>query len=1088
MTMQSGYYRFPTLQQDTIVFTSEDDLWSVPAGGGIARRLTSSVSQVSRPILSPDNEWLAFVAREEGYNELYVMPSAGGEMKRLTFFGAGTQPVGWSRDGSQILFVTNHAQPFPRIMKVYSISPEGGAITEVPVGPAYSISLGRERGTVIGRNTHDPARWKRYRGGTAGDLWIDAEGNGNFSRLISMQANLACPMWVGDRIYFLSDHEGYGNIYSCAIDGTNLARHTDHDDYYARNASTDGRRIVYHCGGDIYLYDPASDSGGKVAIEYHSPRTQRNRKFVPGADYLQSYALHPKGHSVVMVQRGKPITMGNFAGPVLQYGDPLGVRYRLAQYLNDGKRIVATSDKGGEEALVILNEEMAESEDRIEGLDIGRPVDLAVSPKRDQVAFGNHRNEIIVVDLEKRTMKLIDRSSTMHDHALAWSPDGRWLAFNHADAPETSYLMVANVETGEKHQVTDAILHDVVPAFDPEGKYLYFLSYREFDPVYDNLHFHLSFPRGMRPYLITLRRDTPNPFQAKPKAPRKEDPYDRENFEERKEKKDVDVEIDFEGITRRILPFPAKDAKYAQVIGTRGKVYFLSQPVIGTLANNAGNEAPAMGKLESYDFESRKLETVAERVSDFDAARDMQTLIYRSSKRLRVFGTGQKPDEKNGDDPGIASGWLDLSRARVSITPTDEWHQMYREAWRLQRDFFWTEGMLGIDWEKVYTRYLPLIDRIGTRSEFSDVIWEMHGELGTSHAYEMGGDYRESPTYAQGFMGADLAYDSEHGGWIVRHIVRGDVWSSQYGSPLETPGVNIEEGDMIVAINGRHVSQARSPYEHLVNTAGSEITLTFVPRGTDTQRTVTIKLLGDETPVRYREWVENNRRIVHEATGGKVGYVHVPNMGPLGYSEFHRGFLGEVGRSSLIVDVRFNGGGHVSQLILEKLARKRIGYGLPRHGMPEPYPLYSVGGPIVAITNEHAGSDGDIFSHGFKLMNLGPLIGKRTWGGVVGIWPRNPLVDGSITTQPEFSTWFEDVRWGLENHGTDPDFDVDITPQEYVAGRDTQLERAVAEAMRLMSDKPFAMPAFDDRPVMAPDPLPEKVASNGYASHAAEIS
>jgi tricorn protease len=1054
-------------------------LWSVPSAGGIARRLTSSISQASRPILSTDGEWLAFVAREEGYNELYVMPATGGEAKRLTYFGAATHPVGWSRDGSKILFVTNHAQPFRHIMKVHEISPDGTGIAEVPVGPAYSISHGPEQGTVVGRNTHDPARWKRYRGGTAGDLWIDANGGGSFKRLLSIRANLASPMWVGDRIYFLSDHEGYGNIYSCTVNGDDLRRHTDHEDYYARNAASDGKRIVYHAGGDLYLFDPSEDRYRKIEIEYHTPRTQRNRKFVQGADYLQSYTLHPQGHSVALVLRGKPITMGNFAGPVVQYGEQDGTRYRLARYLNDGKRLVATSDQGGEESLVILTDG-AVTEERITGLDIGRPVDLVVSPKHDRVAFGNHRNEIIVIDLATREMKVLDRSRTLHDNAIAWSPDGRWLAFNHAEAPETSYLMIADVETGETHQVTEPILHDIAPAFDPEGQYLYFLSYREFDPVYDNLHFHLSFPRGMRPYLITLRRDLPNPFLLKPKAPKKEEQIELEEMEQKRERKEVEVTIDFEGITRRILPFPAKDAKYTQVFGTRGRAYFLSQPVEGSLSSS-GAETPARGKLESFDFETQKLDQVAESVSACDVSRDAGTIIYRSAKRLRVFAAGSKPDDKGGEEPGINSGWIDLSRPRISITPPAEWRQMYREAWRLQRDFFWTEGMLGINWDKVHSLYLPLIDRIGTRSEFSDVIWEMHGELGTSHAYEMGGDYRESPTYAQGFLGADFEFDSASGEWVMKRIVRGDAWSSQYGSPLETPGVNIEEGDHVIAINGRRLTHDRSPYEQLVNTAGTEISLTFVSQKSGEQRTVTIKTLAEEIPVRYREWVENNRLRVHEATDGKVGYVHVPNMGPLGYSEFHRGFLNEVGRGSLIVDVRFNGGGHVSQLILEKLARKRIGYGLPRHGMPEPYPLYSVGGPIVAITNENAGSDGDIFSHGFKLMKLGPLIGKRTWGGVVGIWPRNPLVDGSITTQPEFSTWFEDVKWGLENYGTDPDIDVDITPQDYVAGRDTQLERAIEEAMNMMRERPFTMPAFDDRPIMAPDPLPRRIAMNGIS-------
>lgn len=1076
--MQSGYYRFPTIHGDIVVFTSEDDLWSVPAAGGIARRLTSSISQASRPMLSPDGRWLAFVAREEGHNELYAMPASGGEAKRLTYFGAVTQPAGWSRDGSKILFTTNHAQPFRHIMRVYEISPEGGPITEVPVGPAQSISFGPERGVVIGRNTHDPARWKRYRGGTAGDLWIDTDGDGNFRRLITLQANLASPMWIGSRIYFLSDHEGYGNIYSCTVGGDDLRRHTDHDDYYARNASSDGQRIVYHAGGDIYLLDPETNSYGAVAVEYHSPRTQRNRKFVEGSRYLQSYALHPEGHSVALVLRGKPVTAGNFAGPAVQHGEPYSVRYRLARYLNDGVRLVATSDRGGEESLVILNGDGTEGEDRLEGLDIGRPLDLAVSPKGDRVAFGNHRNEIVMVDLESRRMTVIDKSRTLHDNSIAWSPDGKWLAFNHAETPETSYLMIADVETGETHQITDPVLHDVSPAFDPEGRYLYFLSYREFDPVYDNLHFHLSFPRGMRPYLITLRRDLPNPFLPKPKPPKREEPNEQD---EENKKKETSVSIDFEGIARRILPFPAKDGKYTQVIGARNKVYFVSQPIQGSLGSESGAEPPPSGRLEMFDFERQKIEDVADAVSDMTISRDAATMIYRSGRKLRVFAAGSKPEEKRGEEQGgnSNSGWIDLGRTSISILPSAEWEQMYREAWRLQRDFFWTEGMLGIDWERVYGLYQPLIGRLGTRSEFSDLIWEMHGELGTSHAYEMGGDYRESPTYAQGFLGADFVYDDDNDSWKVEHIVRGDAWSSQYGSPLENPGVNISEGDRVIAINGRKVSRGRSPYEQLVNTAGSEISITFIPNGSDEPRTTTMKALGDERPVRYREWVENNRRRVHEASNGKVGYVHVPNMGPLGYSEFHRGFLSEVGRGALIVDVRFNGGGHVSQLILEKLARKRIGYGLARYGMPEPYPMYSVGGPIVAITNENAGSDGDIFSHGFKLMKLGPLVGKRTWGGVVGIWPRNPLVDGSVTTQPEFSTWFEDVQWGLENYGTDPDIDVDITPQDYVAGNDSQLERALAEVLRMMQEHPFTMPAFDGRPLLGTQPLPKRVPVNG---------
>jgi tricorn protease len=1064
-----GYYRFPAIQGDTVAFTSEDDLWTVPASGGIPRRLTSSLSHAYRPFLSPDGSLLAFMGLEEGHPEIYVMPAAGGEARRLTFYGVNTRPVGWSLDGKRILFVSNHAQPFLSTMGLFSIAPDGGPVESIPVGPVNSISLGANGGMVIGRNTADPARWKRYRGGTAGNLWIDSTGDGNFRPLISLNGNVDSPMWIGERIFFLSDHEGYGNIYSCSIAGEDLRRHSDHDRFFARNPSSDGRRIVYHAGGELYLLDPAADTSARIDIQYHSPRGQRNRKFIDAEEYLQDYALHPEGHSTLLVVRGKPVAMGAFCGPAMQYGIGDGVRYRLARYLNDGRRIVATSDSAGEETLVILGADGAEEEDRIDGIDIGRPIDLVVSPVADMVAISNHRNETLIVDLEKREMIMIDRSLTLHDATLSWSPDGRWLAFNRAESPETSFLVIADVESGALHRVTDPLLHDVMPAFDPEGKYLYFLSYRVFNPVYDNLHFDLGFPRGMRPYLITLREDLESPFLPKPKAPKDmHRPVDEEKKAEEEEhahREAPTVDIDFEGITRRIVPIPSQEGKFTQIGGVKGKIFFVHHPVEGSLGEG---EHHADGTLEVYDLETQKGETVATEVDEFELSADGQTIAYRSDKSLRVISSHAK-DIKDDE------GWVELSRVRISINPPDEWRQMFSEAWRLQRDFFWTEGMLGIDWKEVRSRYEPLVDRIGSRAEVSDLIWEMHGELGTSHAYESGGDYRNSPRYALGFLGADYRYDEEQQGWVVEHVVQGDPWSDQSGSPLETPGVNIRPGDALLAINGRKLTRERTPFELLIHTAGSEISLTFRHAGSEETRTMTIKTLARETPARYREWVENNRKAVHEATGGRIGYVHVPNMGPLGYSEFHRGFLSESGRDALVVDVRFNGGGHVSQLILEKLARKRIAYNLSRHSMPSPYPDHSLAGPIVALTNEYAGSDGDIFSHNFKQMKLGPLIGKRTWGGVVGIWPRNPLVDGSVTTQPEFSYWFEDVHWGVENYGTDPDIVVDITPQDYAAGRDPQLDRAISEALRLLEAQSVKRPNFDGRPTMAPAPLPARL-------------
>ncbi|MEO0409752.1 MAG: S41 family peptidase, partial [Cyanobacteria bacterium P01_A01_bin.135] len=395
-----------------------------------------------------------------------------------------------------------------------------------------------------------------------------------------------------------------------------------------------------------------------------------------------------------------------------------------------------------------------------------------------------------------------------------------------------------------------------------------------------------------------------------------------------------------------------------------------------------------------------------------------------------------------------------------SVLPQQEWQQMLAEIWGLQRDHFWTADLSGVDWQRVYQRYQPLLARVSTRSEFSDLVWEMQGELGTSHAYEIGGDYRHPPNYALGFLGADFAQDGQ--GYRIAHIVQGDGWSKA-GSPLQGIGVNIQPGDRLLAINGQRLTPHQGPHEFLVHQADCWVELT-VARGEGEPRQVTVKALGSDRAARYREWVEGNHRAVSEATDGRVGYLHIPDMGPEGYAEFHRYYFAEVHKQGLVVDVRFNGGGHVSQLILEKLARERIGYDVPRWEQPEPYPSDSMAGPIVAVTNEQAGSDGDIFSHCFKLMNIGDLVGTRTWGGVIGIWPRHQLVDQSVVTQPEYSFWFKDVGWRVENYGTDPTIPVDIPPQDWAVGKDLQLERAIAVVLEQLEKHPVQLPDFSDRP------------------------
>ena len=1068
-----GYYRLPTIHRDTIVFVSEDDLWTVSAGGGIARRLTSGLASVSNPALSRDGNWLAFSGRDEGDLEVYVMPAEGGEARRLTFLGANTLVVGWTKAG-EIVFSSNAQQAFGGPPRLWSIGLKSGVPGVLPTGPAQYISFGPNGGCVIGRNALDPARWKRYRGGTAGDLWIDATGRGQFRRLIELDGNLSRPLWIGSRIYCLSDHESVGNIYSCTPTGRDLKRHTHHEDFYARNPATDGTRIIYHAGADLFVFDPATDATTKIEIEYDSPRTQRQRKFVDPAIYLDSFDPHPQGHLLAVGARGKCYTMGNWEGAVLQHSQIDDVRHRLPRWLNDGKRIVLVTDADGEEALEIHHTDALSKTDHVKDLDIGRVIDLRVSSKSDQVALSNHRNELLLVDLRARKSRVLDKSAWAHIAGFDWSPDGRWIAYSCAVSQHTSAIRIAEVKTGKVHQVTQPVLQDVSPSFDPEGKFLYFLSYREFDPVYDNLHFDLGFPRGVKPYLVTLRKDIASPFVPVPKPP-------EEKKDEAKvkagAKTEPTVKIDFDGIESRILAFPVSDGRYQQIAGIRGKVLFTSVPVEGALGADNWPPSPepsARATLEVYDFDSQKSEALVSNISYFALSLERKTLVYRAGRKLRVMKAGEKPDEKAAaEPPGKKSGWIDLGRVSVAVKPPAEWRQMYCEAWRLQRDNFWTEDMSKVDWQAVYDRYLPLVDRISTRIEFSDLMWEMQGELGTSHAYEFGGDHRRPPPYDVGLLGANFEYDSTLKAWRIAHIVRGDPWDEKARSPLSAPAVNVREGDTLLAIGGRRLDAATYPNALLVNLSRTEVLVTVGDARGKSPRSVTIKPLTNEFRARYREWVETNRRTVHDHTKGRVGYVHIPNMGPHGYSEFHRYFLSEIDREGLIVDVRFNGGGHVSELILEKLARRRIAYSQSRWFNVQPYPVDSVAGPMVAVTNEYAGSDGDIFSHGFKLLKLGPLIGKRTWGGVVGIWPRHSLMDGGLTTQPEFSFWFKGVGWKVENYGTDPDIEVEMRPQDFVAGRDPQLERAVQEIGKLLRANPPKPPDLGHRPDLSAPHLPK---------------
>lgn len=1050
--MAAGWLRYPTIHGDRVVFCTEDDLWSVPLAGGIARRLTTGLGACARPRFSPDGRQIAFDGTEEGVREVYVVDAEGGAVRRLTWQGDAANVVGWS-DAGEVLYTSAVGQPFPRDTHAYRIGTGGGGqAVRLPFGPVASVVRSRSGQTALSRHVSDLAWWKRYRGGRMGVLWVRDTDSTPF-RVLPIDANVASPMWIGDRLWFVADPGAAPQLHSARVAGgvlEDLRAHTDHPDLAVRFPSTDGTTIVYTHGGDLYRLDPRSDDAPvRIDVDVRSQRTERQRRFPQVVRNLETWDLHPEGHSLAMIVRGRPVVCGNWEGPVEQLGAREGIRYRMARWL-DGDRLIVTSDAGGEEALEILPTDRTEGR-RFEGLDHGRITEMEVDPTGKRVAFTDHRHVLCVLDPATGEIRTLDRSRAGPIAGFDWSSDGRWLTWARPEGPgHRSRVRLCDVrDGGEPVDVTNGWYRDVAPSFDPDGHHLYLLSFREFDPVADSQYSGYGFPRGMRPYVVTLSADAHDPFRPDPR-PLKSPPRTERG----------PVEIDLEGLCDRIVPFPVPEGRYEQIVGVgSGQVLLTRSPVRGMLDRTWYEPGPpkAEAQLLLWEFDKQELTDLNGRVSSFRVDRRRDHVAVRSGPKLRV--TQARPDKGQRDElrktegrTDRKSGWIDLGRVRVSVDPTAEWSQILREAWRLMRDHYWNADLNGVDWQAVHDRYRPLLDRIGTRGELSDLVWCMQGELGTSHAYEMGGDYVPPPTWRIGRLGADFEWDAAVGCWRIARIVRGEPGDPDRSSPLLAPGARIEVGDLITHVAGVPTDADTAPEVPLVNQGGSPVSVRVRTAGGS--RDVVIRTLADDRNLRYREWVLDNQRKTHAASDGRIGYVHVPDMGTPGFAEFHRDFQRESERDALLVDVRHNRGGHVSQLLLDRLGRRRIGYKVPRWVDPSPYPAYSVPGPMVALTNEMAGSDGDIFSHAWKRLGLGTLVGTRTWGGVVGIWPRQLLIDRAVTTQPEYATWFDDVGFAVENYGTDPDVVVDRTPDDWITGRDAPLERAWSVLLAALVDHP----------------------------------
>ncbi|MEU3489021.1 S41 family peptidase [Streptomyces massasporeus] len=1097
------YLRLPHLHDDLLCFVAEDDLWLAPLDApGRAWRLTVDRTKLGHPRFSPDGRHLAYTSWRSLVPEVHVVPVDGGPGRQVSHWGsADTRVCGWTPDG-EILAVASHGEPFSYFTWAYKVALAGDPGRKLPWGPVSDIQVAdvdgeRKSLLLTGTPPHEPASWKRYRGGATGRLWLHGE------RLLEgLGGHLHSPMFVGGRIAFLSDHEGVGNLYSCAPDGSGLRRHTDHDAFYARHAASDGTRVVYQCAGDLWIVDDLSPDSvpRRLDVRLSGPRAGRRPYQVAASRHVDGLSVDETGRASAVVVRGSLYWLTHRDGPARTLTDTPGVRVRMPEMLGGSGRVAYVTDAEGEDAVEIASlprASGARAPRRLAAGELGRVRELVSDPDGERLAVASHDGRLLLVDVTEdsggEVTELI-RSINGPVRDLAFSPDGAWLTWSHPGIGRSlRQIKMARLADRVVVDVTNGRFEDENPVFTRDGRYLAFLSWRGFDPVYDVHTGDLSFPLGCRPYLVPLSSATPSPFAVNPEGRPAAGGLDPVEDDDNGENGAVTVEV--EGLESRVTPFPVAASKYSALHPVAGGgLVWLRWPISGALGETFANPDDTSGRptLEHFGITKARKSELAQHLDWFAVSGDGSRLVIVDEGELRAV-----PANEQGDSDSTV--WIDARRILHTVDPAAEWRQSYEEAGRLIRAYFWEPNMCGIDWDGVLAQYRPLVERVASPDEFADLLREVLGELGTSHAYVTAARRNEGPPHyqrRQGLLGANFV--RRDGGWAVKRILLGDSSDSKARSPLA--GTGIREGAVLTHVDGRPVDPDAGPYPLLAGAGGTTVELTFDPaegpakisaeglaessaegsvegpveRGGPPRRVAVVPLV-DERPLRYQDWVAKRRAVVRELSGGRCGYLHIPDMGGSGWAQFNRDLRMEVSRPALIVDVRGNAGGHISELVIETLSRTILGWDLTRDAQPVSYTSNAPRGPVVALADEATSSDGDMITAAFKLLKLGPVVGQRTWGGVVGMTGRHELGDGTVITVPMNAAWFDAYGWSVENKGVAPDIDVLRTPLDWAEGRHAQLTDAVELALGLLETNPPATPpTYSDVPDRSRPKLPPR--------------
>lgn len=1059
--------QYPDVSETHITFVYGDDVWIAPKSGGNAHLLSSPDGSESYPRFSPDGSMIAYTANYHGNSDVYVIKVNGGVPLRLTYHGMLDKVLGWTPDGKSVLFSSSRESGRQRYSQFYTVAIAGGPPTKLPIpyGEYASFSPDGQKMAYTDRSRVN-RNWKRYRGGTAPDITVFDLKTYSTENITNNMANDELPMWLDDAVYYMSDNgpEKRNNLWKydqATKTNTQLTHFKDFDITFPESSSSD---IVFEAGGKLYLYNLSSASTSEVIIHIISDQKGLMTQQKKVASLIQNATVSPDGNRVVVQARGELFSLPATEGFVANLSSTSGIAERKPSWSPDGNSVACWSDANGEYQLMIYDMTGKQQPKTLTNFPSGFNYEIYWSPDSKKVVYVDQSMTINYLDITTGKIVKADKGYFMFEGGLrnftvSWSPDSKWVAYARSTGNRaTTAIFLYDTQNNKASQLTSGYYSDFSPAFSVDGKHLFFATNREFQPVYSDLDNTFIYPNTSGIAVGTLKASETSLLAVKNdavEATKKDDGKDKNDEKSKKKKgsdKDDDKDakkevpntiIDINGFENRVEMLDIAVGNLGRLKAIDGKLIYVRFP-------NAGSPKDATSSLDYYDLKEREVKTIIPKVANYQVAANGKKVLVMQDQKMAVIDI--KADQK-------IDKTVPVQNMMMNVFPKEEWKQIFNDVWRFERDYFYDPNMHGVDWNAMRTRYGQLIDQCNSRNDVNIVIGDLIAELNASHTYNGGGDITDASTMNVGYLGADLML--ENGQYRIKKIITGAPWDVEVRSPLAKPGLAIKEGDYILAVNGLPIDITKpisAAFQGLAD-AVVELTVNSSPSLTNAKKVI-VELLGSETRLRHLSWIENNRQRVDKATNGKIGYVYVRSTGQDGQNELVRQFYAQMNKEGLIIDERFNSGGQIPDRFIELLDRKPLAFWAVRDGKDWGWPPSGNFGPKVMLINGFSGSGGDAFPDYFKKRGLGPLIGTRTWGGLIGITGAPTLIDGGRITMPTFRMYDPRGEWFKEGHGVDADIEVVEDFQQLANGTDAQLEAGIKEVLRLLnSNNSFKMPA-----------------------------